>query len=310
MATRELKVFLFGIILIGGGLFAFFHGFFQLRKKRLIENTPTSTIRGLAMGLTELIGKAKQYLSIYSPLTNTACCYYEYTIEKYKRTGKRKEWVIIAKDNSENIPFILEDETGKILVSPKSAEKFFKKENYSYTTGIGRPIPWNILGFMDTLHIRYTGFWNKGKFRFKEWCIIPEQTIYVLGDAQESKDLLGKFKQELDENFDKLLVDPLSTEELDLNKDGKISPDEWVTAKRNIEKKTMETLKEIDNHGGLADVIISKSKQNNTYILSEYSQKGLINKIFWTLFFNIYGGIAISLSGLALTLFVLKGGLK
>lgn len=56
---------------LGSGIWYFFWGFKRLRRKRKIENIPTSTVRGLAIGLVELIGKAKKMSSITSPLTAT-----------------------------------------------------------------------------------------------------------------------------------------------------------------------------------------------------------------------------------------------
>ena len=41
------------------GFGVFFQGFNRLREKRLVQNTPTSTVRGMAMGLVELVGKAE-----------------------------------------------------------------------------------------------------------------------------------------------------------------------------------------------------------------------------------------------------------
>lgn len=39
-----------------GGIWWFFQGFQLFRKKQLIDNIPTSTVRGMAMGLVELSG--------------------------------------------------------------------------------------------------------------------------------------------------------------------------------------------------------------------------------------------------------------
>ena len=39
------------LIFSGLGVFGFFWGFSRLRKKRLIEDIPTSTVRGMAMGM-------------------------------------------------------------------------------------------------------------------------------------------------------------------------------------------------------------------------------------------------------------------
>ncbi|MDI6735416.1 MAG: hypothetical protein QME42_04345 [bacterium] len=71
-------------ILIGPGLF--FYGFFKLKKKRLIEDIPTSKIRSVAMGFAEIKGKARQKIPLKSPLTSADCVYYKFLVEK-ERTG-------------------------------------------------------------------------------------------------------------------------------------------------------------------------------------------------------------------------------
>ncbi len=60
------------------GVWSFFDGFKRLREKRLVENIPTSTVRGLAMGLVELGGKAENTALLKSPLTKTECVLYQY----------------------------------------------------------------------------------------------------------------------------------------------------------------------------------------------------------------------------------------
>ncbi|HNV24299.1 MAG TPA: hypothetical protein PKH98_05360, partial [Candidatus Omnitrophota bacterium] len=84
------------LFLFGVGVFIFFGGFQSLRRKRKIENIPTSTIRGLALGLVELVGKAKKNKILHkSPLTKTDCDFYRYQIERYQSSGKSSRWVTI-----------------------------------------------------------------------------------------------------------------------------------------------------------------------------------------------------------------------
>ena len=142
------------ILGFGLGIFGFFWGFTRLRKKRLIENIPTSTIRGLAMGLVELTGKAKKKIKILSPFTNSDCTFYRYTIERYEKRGKHSSWVTISKGDSCFSPFYLEDETGKVLVSPKGAE-FFMSVDYEYTTGWGKSLTENLTQFMEEHNLHY-----------------------------------------------------------------------------------------------------------------------------------------------------------
>src|SRR3989338_5507351 len=104
------------------GLFITYTGFYQLKIKRLIENTPTSKIRSIAMGLVEIFGEVIPFNKeiIKSPFTNTNCVFYSYTIEEYRSSGKNRKWILIKKDTSNN-KFYLKDETGQVLIDPNKA---------------------------------------------------------------------------------------------------------------------------------------------------------------------------------------------
>src|SRR5689334_6443470 len=101
----------------GYGIWSFFKGFGLFRKKQLIDDVPTSTIRGLAMGLVELSGRAQREVVLYAPFSNVDCVAYYYQIERYERRGKSSRWVQIASGNSFACPFYIEDDTGKVLVA-------------------------------------------------------------------------------------------------------------------------------------------------------------------------------------------------
>ena len=62
--SRDIGYAIFGA---GFGVWYFFHGLGVLRKKKFIESIPTSTVRGLAIGLVELNGKAKKVKTLQVP---------------------------------------------------------------------------------------------------------------------------------------------------------------------------------------------------------------------------------------------------
>lgn len=180
----------------GLGIWLFFKGFMSLRRKRLIENTPTSTIRGLAMGLVELTGKAKKTNLFKSPFTETDCVFYRYTVERYERSGRSGRWVVIAKGDSIYSPFCLDDGTGTIMVFPQNAELMMPID-YAFNTGFGKVFPANLIGFMEKNGLGYQGFWGNYNLRFKEWYIKPDETVFVLGMAGKISDRLNDCKENL-----------------------------------------------------------------------------------------------------------------
>ncbi len=60
-------------------ILALWYGFYLLRMKRSIENTPTSKIRSVAMGMVEVKGKAIRKHALVSPMTQTSCVFYRLT---------------------------------------------------------------------------------------------------------------------------------------------------------------------------------------------------------------------------------------
>ena len=57
------------------------------KRKRLIEDTPTSTVKGVFIGLNEMKGTAVLVADMFGYLSEKPCCYYSYSIEEhYTRT--------------------------------------------------------------------------------------------------------------------------------------------------------------------------------------------------------------------------------
>ena len=157
-----------------------------MEKKLLIDNTPTSKIRSLAMGFVEVYGKAiKSQYSFKSPFTNSDCVYYRYSIEEYRKQGKSSKWVMIKQDSKLDY-FYLQDDTGMVLVDTNGAEIDIPAD-YEFETGIGRQIPSPISNFLKTENIDSKGFFgfNK-KLRFREYYIAPNDMLYVMGTADDN----------------------------------------------------------------------------------------------------------------------------
>ena len=64
-----------GALALAGAGLAGWYGFLCLRLKRRVENTPTSRIRSLAMGMVEVKGKAIRSYALVSPMTQLPCVF-------------------------------------------------------------------------------------------------------------------------------------------------------------------------------------------------------------------------------------------
>ena len=121
---------LMGAAMVALGLVPFYFAFRAFRMKRRVEDTPTSKVRSMAMGLVELKGRVVPREALFSPYARKRCVYYDYRLERleirrvYNAASRRwvrmKEWVLVRTE-TDSRRFILEDETGSVLVDPKDA---------------------------------------------------------------------------------------------------------------------------------------------------------------------------------------------
>lgn len=287
------------------GIWSFFWGFNRLRRKRLIENIPTSTVRGLAMGLVELYGKAKKKTLLKSPLTKTECVLYKYLIEEYRSSGKSGRWVKIASGDSFFSPCCLDDATGRILVFPKGAELIFPVD-YEFKTGLGKTISGNLIEFMENNNISFRSWFGNRALRFKEWYIREDEDLYVLGTAKKSDSFPEELKSQLMQRLKELKEDAKKLKEVDLDKDGSISMEEWDAAVAKIERQVLEEALNTAKSEDPADVIIAKGDVEEIFIISDHSEKELIQELSWQCLSGIYGGALLSLATLTYLLFRLK----
>lgn len=302
--NNDLNITGIAIFLFFFGIWLFYKGFKALKKKRLIEDIPTSKVRGLAMGLVELYGKIKGITNSKSPFTNTKCVMYSCLIEEYKKKGKSSAWVTILREDNLINPFFLEDQTGKIMVMPKGAALIWPSD-YEFKTGIGKTIPDKIVNFMDMNNVSYKSWFLSKKLRFREWYITQDEPIFVLGTAKRINDQTVDNKNELINRIRELKKDSERMKEVDLNKDKIISDDEWTRAVEKIGRELLEE-KLASKEEKEENVIISKGDADSTLIISDYSQRDLISKISSNAVYSIFSGAIMSI--LSFTFLMFKHG--
>jgi len=288
------------------GVYSFFRGFKRLRRKRKIENIPTSTVRGLAMGLVELIGRAGKRGVLRSPITESECVFYRFKVERYESSGRSGRWVTVAKGDSSFSQFWIDDGTGRILVSPEGAE-FIIPISYEFRTGIGISIPDNLILFLRKNNIRYRGFFCNYPLRFSEWRIYDKEKVYVLGTAAANQDnYLETHQAKIIRRLEEIKNSPLKMSELDLDKDGKISMEEWDSAVANVERELLEEELKNSSQQEHINVVIDKGAKGEVFVISNSSQKDLIKKLSWQSFCGIFGGAVLSIFTLGYLLFRLN----
>jgi hypothetical protein len=156
----------------------FVRGFRALRLRRLMQNTPTSRIRSMAMGLVEVVGAVESRSAVTAPFSGRPCAYWE--VDVAVQGPRRNAWKTVHREQSGQ-PFFLRDETGVALVYPHGAE---------CRTGFG--VAEECLGIsLPPVYARYLAdrglgmrhLWRLGAMRFRERVIEERQRVYVLGTA-------------------------------------------------------------------------------------------------------------------------------
>lgn len=276
------------------GVWSFFWGFKRLRRKRLIENIPTSTVRGLAMGLVELNGKAEPTTLFKSPLTKTECVLFKYSIEEYRRSGKHGSWVKVASGDNFYCPFWLNDATGNIMVYAHRAELILSVD-YEFKTGFGREIPGNLIEFMNENGVRYSSWLGSRTMCFKEWFVRPGDIIYVIGSAKKTDEYNLDYNNALIKRINKLKQDQQKMKEVDLDKDGKISIEEWDIAVSKLENEVLEAAVKNTAQTNDMDVMIGKGDEESMFMISDRSERDLLLKLSKECLLGIFGGAVLSL---------------
>lgn len=180
LSPESFLLSLLGPVLAGIGLVvgvrAFFRGFRLLRRKRQIENTPTSTARAAAVGLVEVCGNVVGPYTLIAPLSEAECYYYRAVAWGMPESGEtggpaKAEEVLWA-------PFFIDDGTGQLMVDPRGADidlplEFDEQCSAESLTGSWR-------GF-----VKRHGMLATLSCRLQECSIKPGDNLYVLGTLAE-----------------------------------------------------------------------------------------------------------------------------
>ena len=240
--------------------------FFFLRKKRWMDNTPTSKVRSLAMGMVEIKGTAWRKYNVVSPLSQMPCIFCrvrKYEIQRGVKGGER--WVMTSNKASGPVPFELRDETGMVTVDPLGAQ--FKPEHKR--TIIGDP----------RLMIGVDGGFEKDVKYIEE--TIPEGVlVYVLGFAEPGVPEEKSVRERVAEKLRFLKQNKAKLMEYDANKDGRIDGPEWETARTEVEREVYkETVDDDLEKGGTGpQAVIRRPPSHLPFVVSEGSEERMTGR--------------------------------
>lgn len=169
------------------------------RRRRCIDDTPTSKTTGVFIGMVEIKGTAESRQPLLSYLAEQRCVYYSWSVEEHwsrtvtetyrdsdgktkTRTRHESGWTTVAQ-GGEQAPFYLKDDLGVILIRPNNA-KIEAVTIFSKTCSRGDPLyyakgPTHAVSNSD--HRR----------QFNETAIPLHVPLYVMGQARERRDIVA-----------------------------------------------------------------------------------------------------------------------
>jgi hypothetical protein len=182
--SQDIRPIVWCVIGLCAGIYIFFSGFRILQRRKLILNTPVSKIRSAAMGMVELSGLAVGPYTLLAPITQRPSYYYRTIVWEWKRQGRSSKWVKVAAECM-HVPFFLDDNTGKVMVDPRSAEldlhRDFQQEFCDSFFSFKQEAPPNVHSFLSR-----HGIMTNNKIKIEEFCIKPKNSLFLLGSLDEN----------------------------------------------------------------------------------------------------------------------------
>jgi len=182
-ALGPIALFLFGV-------FLFVKGVKSHVNKKDLENIPTVKANAVATGIVELSGKAKPLSNdTISPIFGIPCAYCRTVLEKFYRTPHHSSWRVIKQSVMETgAKFLLEDESGAILIDSKDSEmqisspKEQEAERQAFS-GKQKDYLEKVMGSLSETDTYYSRL-QTDSFRIREYIIEPGKQMYVFGTAK------------------------------------------------------------------------------------------------------------------------------
>jgi len=253
--------------------------FVYLRRKRLMEDTPTAKVRSAAQGYLELEGRAELMDGdpIHAPLSMRRCAWYAYKVEHRERrqaSGQRgRHWATIERGTSEHL-FHLVDDTGRCAIDPDGATVRPRRRHAWY--GATR-IPGRFHPDDGVWWARALGMLGQ-PYRYTESRIEPGDPIYAIGEfithggaAVPADDgaAIAERLREWKRDQTGLLA------RFDADGDGRIDVKEWEAARAAAAREVAAE----QDHGGApppVDVLARPRDRRRPFIIAAGSEQALL----------------------------------
>ncbi len=186
-----------GFLLLALGLFVFLIGFMDWYDERLLECTPISRCRGVALGRVAISGRVVGLNPIPSLIAHLPSFISKVIVEEAERRGRSDQWHVVHKREL-RMPFYLRDGSGELKVDPDQAVLWLQPDvTYSTETGIADYSPAagvranEQLEPLDNMFREYCltrGINTAFDRRFTETNLSPGDPVFVYGAACSGRD--------------------------------------------------------------------------------------------------------------------------
>jgi len=270
----------------------FWAGFYFIRLKRRVENTPTSRIRSIAMGLVEVHGRTVRKYALVAPMSESPCVYYR--VRKYRK-DRRNQWKLTSDINSKHVPFLLDDGTGMVTVDPRYAT-VKARVSHSGVPGEATLAFHGVSLSEDDINEKWV-----------ENVIYEGTTVYVLGFARPLRGERKSLRERTTEKLRDLKLDRRALHRYDTDGDGRISEGEWDVARGDAEQVALgEHLAEgAVGRRQQEHVVIARAPQRGLpFVVAEALSEADLRRNYWL------ASIPLLLAGLCAAGLALYGLLK
>jgi hypothetical protein len=157
-------------------------------KYQAIRNTPRSTVRSIAMGLTELHGTITADKPLEAPLTGKECVAYTYKIEEHHHDDDGSDWHTIKQGNDQATAS-LTDDTGTVTVDLNGVS-IEQGTTWQEDSSTWDDPPKNVEKHLESLDVDHEGWLGMNKrMRYTETRINHGDQVYLLGTARDNPDV-------------------------------------------------------------------------------------------------------------------------
>ncbi|MDZ4805887.1 MAG: GIDE domain-containing protein [Candidatus Eisenbacteria bacterium] len=261
------------------GLLGLTHALTLFDRRRRVENIPTSRIRSAAVGPCEIHGHARAALPLRTPYSQMPCVWYEFRMVRrdsdvgestagspgfhFRVTGEKPhDRVQIVTGHSNDHPFYIEDETGRLEINPTGAQvEVSTVQKLNQVPFAGAPLP---PGTRVEITERY---------------IPVDQPIWVMGHLQVVGDANAGESADLAGHLRAVKADPIRMAVGDENGDGVVDTLEWQSMADEI--KGDWELSRLTGTGRTDRLVLGRSSTDGFFYITERSEKVVVRRFLW-----------------------------